>query len=196
MKKAIIILIISLFTCTALFAQEQAYEYKPLVEPGKTWWYEAHTYIPPEKRYKRITLGIRLSETVNIDGIEWHTCRIVEPDNRNEALDPIIAYIRQDGTKVFYRPGEFSGFENDIYNEILSYTYQYEVDPEHLPTEGILVFDFSAGLKKDGMKTAILYTDSITSSRSYTMLHTLSTQAYNGKKLYAIRSIFGISLTE
>ena len=144
MKKAIIILIISLFTCISLFAQEQAYEYKPLVEPGKTWWYEAHTYIPPEKRYKRITLGIRLSETVNIDGIEWHTCRIVEPDNRNEALDPIIAYIRQDGTKVFYRPGEFSGFENDIYNEILSYTYQYEVDPEHLPTEGILVFDFSA----------------------------------------------------
>ncbi len=144
MKKAIIILIISLFTCTALFAQEQAYEYKPLVEPGKTWWYEAHRYIREEKRYAQVAFGIRLSEIVNIDGVEWHACRIVEPERRNETLDPIIAYLRQDGTRVLYRPEQMSGFENNTYNEILGYAYQYYVDPEHLPAEGILVCDFAA----------------------------------------------------
>ncbi len=144
MKKAIIILIISLFTCTALFAQEQAYEYKPLVEPGKTWWYEAHRYIREEKRYAQVAFGIRLSEIVNIDGVEWHACRIVEPERRNETLDPIIAYLRQDGTRVLYRPEQMSGFENNTYNEILRYAYQYYVDPAHIPAEGILVCDFAA----------------------------------------------------
>ena len=144
MKKAIIILIISLFTCAALFAQEQAYEYKPLVEPGKTWWYEAHRYIREEKRYAQVAFGIRLSEIVNIDGVEWHACRIVEPERRNETLDPIIAYLRQDGTRVLYRPEQMSGFENNTYNEILRYAYQYYVDPAHLPAEGILVCDFAA----------------------------------------------------
>ncbi len=144
MKKAIIILIISLFTCTALFAQEQAYEYKPLVEPGKTWWYEAHRYIREEKRYAQVAFGIRLSEIVNIDGVEWHACRIVEPERRNETLDPIIAYLRQDGTRVLYRPEQMSGFENNTYNEILRYAYQYYIDPAHIPAEGILVCDFAA----------------------------------------------------
>ncbi len=144
MKKAIIILIISLFTCAALFAQEQAYEYKPLVEPGKTWWYEAHRYIREEKRYAQVAFGIRLSEIVNIDGVEWHACRIVEPERRNETLDPIIAYLRQDGTRVLYRPEQMSGFENNTYNEILRYAYQYYVDPAHIPAEGILVCDFAA----------------------------------------------------
>ncbi len=144
MKKAIIILIISLFTCSALFAQEQAYEYKPLVEPGKTWWYEAHRYIREEKRYAQVAFGIRLSEIVNIDGVEWHACRIVEPERRNETLDPIIAYLRQDGTRVLYRPEQMSGFENNTYNEILRYAYQYYVDPAHIPAEGILVCDFAA----------------------------------------------------
>ena len=144
MKKAIIILIISLFTCTSLFAQEQAYEYKPLVEPGKTWWYEAHRYIREEKRYAQVAFGIRLSEIVNIDGVEWHACRIVEPERRNETLDPIIAYLRQDGTRVLYRPEQMSGFENNTYNEILRYAYQYYVDPAHIPAEGILVCDFAA----------------------------------------------------
>ena len=144
MKKAIIILIISLLTCTALFAQEQAYEYKPLVEPGKTWWYEAHRYIREEKRYAQVAFGIRLSEIVNIDGVEWHACRIVEPERRNETLDPIIAYLRQDGTRVLYRPEQMSGFENNTYNEILRYAYQYYVDPAHIPAEGILVCDFAA----------------------------------------------------
>ena len=144
MKKAIIILIISLFTCAALFAQEQAYEYKPLVEPGKTWWYEAHRYIREEKRYAQVAFGIRLSEIVNIDGVEWHACRIVEPERRNETLDPIIAYLRQDGTRVLYRPEQMSGFENNTYNEILRYAYQYYVDPAHMPAEGILVCDFAA----------------------------------------------------
>lgn len=37
-----------------------------------------------------------------------------------------------------------SGFENNTYNEILGYAYQYYVDPEHLPAEGILVCDFAA----------------------------------------------------
>ena len=144
MKKAIIILIISLFTCTALFAQGQVYEYKPLVEPGKTWWYEAHRYIREEKRYAQVAFGIRLSEIVNIDGVEWHACRIVEPERRNETLDPIIAYLRQDGTRVLYRPEQMSGFENNTYNEILRYAYQYYVDPAHIPAEGILVCDFAA----------------------------------------------------
>ncbi len=144
MKKTIIILIISLFTCAALFAQEQAYEYKPLVEPGKTWWYEAHRYIREEKRYAQVAFGIRLSEIVNIDGVEWHACRIVEPERRNETLDPIIAYLRQDGTRVLYRPEQMSGFENNTYNEILRYAYQYYVDPAHIPAEGILVCDFAA----------------------------------------------------
>ncbi len=144
MKKAIIILIISLFTCAALFAQEQAYEYKPLVEPGKTWWYEAHRYIREEKRYAQVAFGIRLSEIVNIDGVEWHACRIVEPERRNETLDPIIAYLRQDGTRVLYRPEQMSGFENNTYNEILRYAYQYYIDPAHIPAEGILVCDFAA----------------------------------------------------
>ncbi len=144
MKKAIIILIISLSTCAELFAQEQAYEYKPLVEPGKTWWYEAHRYIREEKRYAQVAFGIRLSEIVNIDGVEWHACRIVEPERRNETLDPIIAYLRQDGTRVLYRPEQMSGFENNTYNEILRYAYQYYVDPAHIPAEGILVCDFAA----------------------------------------------------
>ncbi len=144
MKKAIIILIISLSTCAALFAQEQAYEYKPLVEPGKTWWYEAHRYIREEKRYAQVAFGIRLSEIVNIDGVEWHACRIVEPERRNETLDPIIAYLRQDGTRVLYRPEQMSGFENNTYNEILRYAYQYYIDPAHIPAEGILVCDFAA----------------------------------------------------
>ncbi len=144
MKKAIIILIISLSTCAELFAQEQAYEYKPLVEPGKTWWYEAHRYIREEKRYAQVAFGIRLSEIVNIDGVEWHACRIVEPERRNETLDPIIAYLRQDGTRVLYRPEQMSGFENNTYNEILRYAYQYYIDPAHIPAEGILVCDFAA----------------------------------------------------
>ena len=144
MKKAIIILIISLSTCAELFAQEQAYEYKPLVEPGKTWWYEAHRYIREEKRYAQVAFGIRLSEIVNIDGVEWHACRIVEPERRNETLDPIIAYLRQNGTRVLYRPEQMSGFENNTYNEILRYAYQYYVDPAHIPAEGILVCDFAA----------------------------------------------------
>ncbi len=114
------------------------------MEPGKTWWYEAHRYIREEKRYAQVAFGIRLSEIVNIDGVEWHACRIVEPERRNETLDPIIAYLRQDGTRVLYRPEQMSGFENNTYNEILRYAYQYYVDPAHIPAEGILVCDFAA----------------------------------------------------
>ncbi len=91
-----------------------------------------------------MAFGIRLSEIVNIDGVEWHACRIVEPERRNETLDPIIAYLRQDGTRVLYRPEQMSGFENNTYNEILRYAYQYYVDPAHIPAEGILVCDFAA----------------------------------------------------
>ncbi len=36
MKRTVIILIFSIFTCSAVFAKEQEYEYKPLVEQGKT----------------------------------------------------------------------------------------------------------------------------------------------------------------
>ncbi len=114
------------------------------MEPGKTWWYEAHRYIREEKRYAQVAFGIRLSEIVNIDGVEWHACRIVEPERRNETLDPIIAYLRQDGTRVLYRPEQMSGFENNTYNEILRYAYQYYIDPAHIPAEGILVCDFAA----------------------------------------------------
>ncbi len=37
-----------------------------------------------------------------------------------------------------------SGFENNTYNEILRYAYQYYIDPAHIPAEGILVCDFAA----------------------------------------------------
>ncbi len=151
MKRTVIILIFSIFTCSAVFAKEQEYEYKPLVEQGKTWWYEAHRYNPAIKGYDQLAFGIRISETVNIDEFEWYVCRLVKPDIRNKVLDPVIAYLRQDETRVLYRPGDISGFEDKVYNEILSYAYQYNICPEHIPSEGILVCDFATE-KGDAME--------------------------------------------
>ena len=119
MKKTIIILIISLFTCAALFAQEQAYEYKPLVEPGKTWWYEASRTPTGEHRIERVAIGIRISGSENINGTEWGCCRFVNLNNRAETLSPIIAYIRQEGTRV-YVYNNYPSIDEEPYDKILN----------------------------------------------------------------------------
>jgi len=144
MKKAIIILIISLFTCAALFAQEQAYEYKPLVEPGKTWWYEAR-----QMGERPMAIGLRIGTAETIGGTQWYGCYIVDSGDRDNDLTPAIAYVRQDGPRFYYMPATepdvWISVGSSLHDEIVNDVYQTCVHTEHMPAGGVLVCDLSAG---------------------------------------------------
>ena len=96
MKRAYFILCYSLTTVAML---AQSYEYQPLVEPGKTWWYEAR-----QMGERPMAIGLRIGTAETIGGTQWHGCYIVDSGDRDNDLTPAIAYVRQDGPRFYYMP--------------------------------------------------------------------------------------------
>ena len=114
----------------------------PLVEVGKTWWYKCI-----KTDIQQTVLGVRIEGEVELSGTKWHKCQVVLPENRDQVLEPVIAYVRQDGDKVYMLPGDRNDrFADDKLNRIFEDNYWDWVamsDYELEPSTGYLIYDFS-----------------------------------------------------
>ncbi|MDE6498109.1 MAG: T9SS type A sorting domain-containing protein [Muribaculaceae bacterium] len=111
--------------------------YLPMVEEGKTWWYLAQN-----TEYQEINYGVRITESTVIDEVEWHTCRFVDGNNPTEVLDPVVAYVREEDQKIYYKPvDEIAEFSDPLFSEIAQCTLTFFPGMEN----EILVYDWSLG---------------------------------------------------
>ena len=127
-------------------AQQAGDTYRPTVEEGKTWWYHGIRYVDAQSPRLQENFGVRIGESSTIDGVEWHTCRLVAADNRSEMLDPVIAYVREADKKVYFKPaGHELNFENPAYTAIFEENYlEWNVPySDEVPAEGILIYDWN-----------------------------------------------------
>ncbi len=74
--------------------------YYPLVEEGKTWWYES-AYNCDSDNY--FYYGVRIEGNMMIDGEVWQKCWYIDPSGRKIISIPLIL-IREEDKKVYVKP--------------------------------------------------------------------------------------------
>jgi hypothetical protein len=114
------------------------YQYKPLVDEGKTWWYSLEYYSNEDRKYKSDEFGLRISGTQEFDGIEWKGVYVVNPDLTMDSLP--YCFIREEDKRVYiHEVSDKSVYDSGIVDKALSSSSHLAMPSE----PQMLIYDYN-----------------------------------------------------
>ena len=105
-------------SCLAAHAEEI-----PFIEEGKIWWYEVGEEAFWENEGWKSHIGIMTAGETEIDGEKWTECHMVDNQRNIVTISP-LAYLREEGDKVYVTAGHLDNSYEEWEEDILS-TYDY-----------------------------------------------------------------------
>lgn len=102
--------------CTiVLYAQDNlSYQYKPLIEQGKTWWYRTYRgNDDAEMSPNPIFFGLRIDGDTIIDNVIWQKLWYIHDDNSLVVNTP-VQLIREENKRIDISRHEISGYQTAV----------------------------------------------------------------------------------